>query len=38
MSKSRDLFTVAGICVFGVLLIATNFADRFVTQLPQMLR
>ena len=34
MSKSRDLFTVAGICVFGVLLIATNFADRFVTQLP----
>ena len=35
MSKSRDLFTVAGICVFGVLLIATNFADRFVTQLPQ---
>ena len=35
MSKSRDLFAVAGICVFGVLLIATNFADRFVTQLPQ---
>ena len=35
MSKSRDLFTVAGIVVFGVLLIATNFADRFVTQLPQ---
>ena len=35
MSKSRDLFTVAGIAVFGVLLIATNFADRFVTQLPQ---
>ena len=35
MSKSRDLFTVAGICVFGVLLIATNFADRFVTQLPK---
>ena len=29
------MFTVAGICVFGVLLIATNFADRFVTQLPQ---
>ena len=35
MSKSRDLFTVAGFVVFGVLLIATNFADRFVTQLPQ---
>ena len=35
MSKSRDLFTVAGVCVFGVLLIATNFADRFVTQIPQ---
>jgi len=35
MSKSRDLFTVAGIVVFGVLLIATNFADHFVTQLPQ---
>ena len=34
MSKSRDLFIALGTCVFGVLLIASNFADRFVTQLP----
>ena len=35
MSKSRDLFIALGTCVFGVLLIASNFADRFVTQLPE---
>jgi cytochrome c len=35
MSKSRDLFLASGICVFGVLLIASNFADRFITELPQ---
>ena len=35
MSKSRDLFIALGTCVFGVLLIASNFADRFVTPLPE---
>ena len=35
MSKSRDLFIALGTCVFGVLLIASNFADRFITQIPE---
>ncbi len=35
MSKSRDLFIALGTCVFGVLLIASNFADRFITHLPE---
>ena len=35
MLKSRDLFIALGTCVFGVLLIASNFADRFVTPLPE---
>ena len=38
MSKSRDLFLASGICVFGVLLIASNFADRFVQNFHKMLR
>ena len=32
MICSFDLFSL---CVFGVLLIASNFADRFITQLPE---
>ena len=34
MLKSRELFSISGLCVVGVLLIASNFADRFITQLP----
>jgi cytochrome c len=35
MLKSRDLFMVSFAFVFGILLVATNFADRFITQLPK---
>lgn len=35
MLKSRDLFMIAFAFVFGILLVATNFADRFITQLPK---
>ena len=35
MLKSRELFMISFACVFGILLVATNFADRFVTQLPE---
>ena len=35
MLKSRELFMISSACVFGILLVAINFADRFVTQLPE---
>ena len=35
MLKSRELFMISSACVFGILLAATNFADRFVTRLPE---
>ena len=35
MLKSRDLFIVSFVCVFGVFFVASNFADRFITRLPE---